>query len=398
MGTQTDISDYPILVVDDNMKNLQIIGKILKQEGYRVEFATDGENALEWIDQQDFNLILLDIMMPGMSGYEVCERIKQNEEKKDIPVIFLTSKTDEESMVKGFDLGAIDYVAKPFNKKELLARVSTQLKIKQSQRDVLHYLNDIENKNKLITYSLNYAKHIQKSIIQLNSDIEDVFPDYFVFFQPKDIVSGDFYWFYKNENGVIVAVMDCTGHGVPGAMLSMMGITLMNEIVKSKEILIPDQILNHLRSKFIESFGQRGIDHIVTDGMDGSVILFDFNDKKLKFSAANRSVYIARETELITLKGDRMPISFYCNMDDFTKQELSLEPGDMIYMFSDGYEDQFGGRKNKKFNRKTFGSLLMEIHNKSMNEQKVTLSDTFKEWKGDTFQVDDVTVIGIRYG
>lgn len=389
-------SDQSILVVDDNPKNLQVLGKFLKDEGLTVEFAIDGENALEWINQMDFDLILLDIMMPGLSGYDVCEIIKKNEKKKDIPIIFLTAQTDTESIVKGFEVGAVDYITKPFNRKELLARVSTQLKVKKSQEEITHYLSELETKNKLITHSIKYAQHIQNTIIHLNSHISKIIPEYFIFFKPRDIVSGDFYWFQITENGLIAAVMDCTGHGVPGAMMSMMGITLLNEIVRNKQVIWPDQILNHLRDKIIESLGQRGIVEEVGDGMDGSVILLGMRNKKLQFSGANSSLYLLRNNEVIRIRGDKMPISFYGIMKDFTMQELLLESGDMLYLFTDGYVDQFGGKKEKKFNYNAFGELLIKIHNKNASEQEKVLTRVFDEWKGDLDQLDDVTVLGIR--
>jgi sigma-B regulation protein RsbU (phosphoserine phosphatase) len=392
----SDISTYPILVVDDNMKNLQVLGKILKQEGYPVEFATSGENALEWIHQQDFNLILLDIMMPGMSGFEVCEQLQKDETKKDIPVIFLTSKTDEESIVKGFDLGAIDYVTKPFNKKELLARVSTQLKIKQSQREISYYLKELETKNKLITYSIRYAEHIQKTILDLHSEISKFIPEYFIYFKPKDIVSGDFFWFYETDILLILAVMDCTGHGVPGAMMSMMGITLLNEIIKNNQIIKAAQLLNKLRDKIIEALGQKGIVSEVSDGMDGSILLIEKGNKKIHYAGAFSNMYMVRNHELQMIKGDRMPVSHDDILKDFTNQEVSVEKGDMLYLYTDGYVDQFGGTEDKKFKHNSFTELLLEIHEKSASEQKEILSATFENWKGQQEQVDDVTVLGVR--
>jgi sigma-B regulation protein RsbU (phosphoserine phosphatase) len=384
-----------ILIVDDNPKNLQVLGKFLKDEGFKIEFAVNGENALEWVNQQDFDLILLDIMMPGMSGYDVCEKLKKDGNSKDIPVIFLTAQTDTESIVKGFDLGATDYVTKPFNRKELLARVSTQLKIRKAQQEISHYLRELEMNNKLITYSIKYARHIQNTIIQLNSNIKKVIPEHFIFYRPKDIVSGDFYWFDTVKNYLIGAIMDCTGHGVPGAMMSMMGITLLNEIVRVKRIIKPNQVLNHLRDKIIESLGQKGIAEEVRDGMDGSVMLLDLKNKKIEFSGAFSSLYLLRKNELIKIKGDRMPVAFP-KMRDFTNHELSLVKGDMLYFFTDGYIDQFGGPEDKKFNHNLFCELLLKIQGRKVMEQKEMLARVFNEWKGDSDQIDDVTVLGIR--
>jgi phosphoserine phosphatase RsbU/P len=396
MEVKNSNTNHSVLIVDDNPKNLQILGKFLKDEGLNVEFAMDGETALEWIYQKDFDLILLDIMMPGISGYDVCKKIKGIEEKREIPIIFLTAESDSESVVKGFEQGAADYVTKPFNRLELLARVSTQLKIKTSQEKISQYIVELEEKNKLIACSISYAHHIQDSIFNLNSRISQIIPEHFIFFRPKDVISGDFYWFHILEHGLIAAVLDCTGHGVPAAMMSMMGITLLNEIVRVKKVISPDQILNHLRGKIVESLGQNGIVDGITDGMDGSVIYLNLQQKKLQFSNANSSIYLLRDQKLTRMKGDRMPISQYPIMENFTRRELKLESGDMLYLATDGFVDQFGGKEDKKFSQNAFGRLLLEIYSKNTMEQEKILDQVFDDWKGNLDQIDDVTILGIR--
>lgn len=202
----------------------------------------DGKKALEWTKRKDFDLILLDVMMPEMSGFEVCEHLKANSKTSDIPIIFLTARTDTESIVKGFNLGAVDYVTKPFNKSELLARVSTQVALKKSRDETLKYL-------KLLKDSVNYAEKIQDAVLPSPEILYDVFPGYFILYKPKDIVSGDFYWINRIKNFIYIAAADCTGHGVPGAFMSMLGITLLNEIVSKSRLDNPNQILNFLRKK-----------------------------------------------------------------------------------------------------------------------------------------------------
>jgi len=257
-------------------------------------------------------------------------------------------------------------------------------------------LKEIESKNKLITYSIRYAQYIQNTVIRMNANISKVFPEYFIFFLPKDIVSGDFYWIHTFKDGIILAVMDCTGHGVPGALMSMIGITLMNEIVKYKQIIQPDKILNRLREKIIESLGQEGKEVEAQDGMDGTIINVDFSNNIMHFAGANNTIYLIRDHELIQISGDRMPISYYKRMEDFINRDIDLKKGDMLYMFTDGYRDQFGGVQGKKFKTSLFKELLMNVHEESAREQKKILAKTFEEWKGDLEQVDDVTVIGIK--
>ena len=384
-----DPSEFSILIVDDIPKNLQVLGNILSHEGYKFEFSTDGKKALDWTKNKNFDLILLDVMMPEMSGFEVCERLKANPETSDIPIIFLTARTDTESIVKGFNLGAVDYITKPFNESELLSRVSTQVTLKKSHDEISQNL-------KLITYSLDYAEKIQEAVLPLPELLDDVFPECFFLYKPKDIVSGDFYWINRIKNFVFIAAADCTGHGVPGAFMSMLGITLLNEVVTKSSLDNPDQILNSLRQKIKSSLNQTGELMEQKDGMDIAFCMINTEDLHLQYAGAYNPLYIFRNNELIEFKGDRQPIGIHIKETDFTNHQIDLQKGDAIYIFSDGYYDQFGGDKNKKFNVKRFKQLLKDINQKPMKEQHNILSNSFEDWKGDNEQIDDVLVIGMR--
>lgn len=246
---ENEKSESTILIVDDNPRNLQILGNYLQKEGFHVEFALNGNVALEWIEKSQFDLLLLDINMPGMDGYQTCKIIKNDPLKHDIPIIFLTANTDAESIVHAFDLGAVDYITKPFNQKELIARVKTQIDIKNSREEITRNLIEIKNKNKLITDSIQYAKILQTAVLKAFQKGADFPVDHFVLYIPKDIVSGDFYWFYQTDDELLIGVFDCTGHGVPGAFMSILGSTLLNEIIVKGGITRPDIILNQLREK-----------------------------------------------------------------------------------------------------------------------------------------------------
>jgi CheY-like chemotaxis protein len=385
-----------ILIVDDNPKNLQILGNYLQNEGYKVEFALDGKSALDWIERTEFDLILLDIMMPGMDGFEVCRIIKSDPVKQKIPVIFLTAKVDTESIITGFDLGAVDYVIKPFNQKELIARVRTQIEIKRSRDEIARSLREIAYKNKLITYSIQYAHTIQAAVLKASMNGSDFFPEQFCIILPKDIVSGDFYWFHKADNRVLVGVFDCTGHGIPGAFMSILGITLLNETVIREKINEPHLILNRLREKIIEALGQKGISLEVRDGMDGSLISFDLTSRKLVYSGAYNPIYLIRDNKIIELKGDRMPLSYHSKMSGFSCHEIKTKPDDLIYLFTDGYMDQFGGKEVKKFRSAQFRQVLLRNHMNPLEVQKKMLEDTYHIWKGNEEQVDDITVVGLK--
>jgi sigma-B regulation protein RsbU (phosphoserine phosphatase) len=225
-------------------------------------------SALKWLDKKKFDLVLLDIMMPGMDGYEVCSLIRKNPAFNDILIIFITAKTDSESIIKGFEAGAVDYITKPFIKSELLIRVKTQLNIKKANEQLIHYLHQIEERNRKISDSIDYARYIQNAVLSASEKNLKLLPEHFILDLPKDILSGDFYWVCKSEKRFVIAVMDCTGHGVPGALMSILGITLLNETVINDHVIQPDKILESLRLKIINAMSQKkGFGHI-KDGIE----------------------------------------------------------------------------------------------------------------------------------
>jgi len=386
-----------ILIVDDNLKNLQVLGSILKNEGFDVEFALDGTTAIEWLRKKSFDLILLDIMMPGIDGYETCRIIKSDATFSDIPVIFLTAKTDSEGIVKGFETGAADYVKKPFIKSELLARVKTHLKMKKANDTLKEYLAKIEEQNHNITSSIEYAGKIQKAIMRKSLALRNIVTDYLIILLPKDIVSGDFYWFAEYESYMLAAVMDCTGHGVPGALMSILGISLLNDVVLNKKVVSPEKILESLREEIICSLSQKGILKDVRDGMDGVVLCYNPGEKILKFSAAYNSLCLIRNSELTEFKGDRMPVGYHPIMGKFSLKEIEILKDDIIYIFSDGYYDQFGGIECRKFMKYRFLELLLKIHKLPFSQQKDILIEEHKSWKGELPQTDDIIVAGLKF-
>jgi sigma-B regulation protein RsbU (phosphoserine phosphatase) len=396
MNQEKVINPPSVLVVDDNVKNLQILCGFLQNEGMMVEFALDGMSALSWLEKKNFDLILLDVMMPGMDGYEVCSHIKKNHVFSKIPIIFITANTDSESIIKGFETGAIDYITKPFIQSELLVRVKTQIEIKKSRDEIAKNLKEIEYKNKLITYSIQYAKTIQIAVLKASQSGLIFLPEHFCLFLPKDIVSGDFYWFHRIDNKLLAGVFDCTGHGIPGAFMSILGVTLLNETVIREKIDKPHLILTRLREKIIEALGQKGIYPEVKDGMDGSIISYDRKSKTLVYSGAFNPMYLIRDNKVIEFKGDRMTLSFQDNNADFSHQEIKTRPDDLIYLSTDGYTDQFGGEEEKKFRRAQFREVLLKNHKNTLAVQKEMLLDTYNRWKGNGDQVDDITVVGLR--
>ncbi len=254
----------------------------------------------------------------------------------------------------------------------------------------------IEESHKQIRNSINYASRIQNAIMPNLDLFEDNFLDYFIMFKPRDVVSGDFYWAKKINEFFIFVAADCTGHGVPGAFVSMLGISLLNEIVMKEKIIKPNEVLDLLRDEIKNSFKTKGKKIGTKDGMDLAMCVINTKTNELQFSGANNPLYLIRNKELIEFKGDKQPIGAYRKEKKFTNQIIKFKKNDLFYVFSDGYIDQFGGEKGRKFMKKKFKKLILKIQNKNMKEQRQILNEVFENWKGDLKQIDDTLVIGVK--
>jgi len=255
----------------------------------------------------------------------------------------------------------------------------------------------IEQKQKEILDSIHYAKRIQQAMLASEEYIDQYFKaETFIFYQPKDIVSGDFYWALSHHDKFYIAAGDCTGHGVPGAFMSLLNISFLNGNVIERGLKKPSDILNEQRQEIIKALNPNGNENS-KDGMDCALCAFDLNNNKLEFALANNPLWLVRNNELIEYKADKMPVGMYEEVQkDFTLHAISIQKGDSIYMLTDGYADQFGGDKGKKFKYKHLKDVLLANAHKTMEEQKKMLSDTINTWKGNLEQVDDILIIGIR--
>ena len=265
--------------------------------------------------------------------------------------------------------------------------------------ELIHKTDQLQEQKKIIETahsemkdSITYAKRIQNAILPSNNELSKHIPNNFILFRPKDIISGDFYWFEKVNNISFLALADCTGHGVPGALVSVVCSNALNRSVKEFQLTAPNQILNKTRELVIENFSKNGA--IVNDGMDISLCAIYQN--KLIFAGANSPLWVVRKNEVIEYKGDNQPIGYYEKMEDFSDKEIKLTKNDTIYLFSDGFPDQFGGPKRKKFKYSSFKNLLIEVHSKPLAKQAEMLEKTFNEWKGNFEQIDDVSIIGFK--
>ena len=280
----------------------------------------------------------------------------------------------------------------------MMIQLIRQNNLKRKANNELALKNDlITEQKKEITDSIQYASRIQNAMLPPGDYVDKLLPERFIIYMPRDIVSGDYYYITEKEDRIILVVADCTGHGVPGAFMSMLGIAYLNEIISKYAELHTDEILGELRSHVIKSLHQTGKEGESQDGMDLALYILDPETRKLEFSGANNSLLIFRNGEMLEWKADKMPIGIHTRYKEpFTRHNIDLKKGDMIYTFSDGYPDQFGGRSHKKFMIKNFKRMLQEIHMKTPAEQKKIMENTLNERMADTEQIDDILVVGVR--
>jgi serine phosphatase RsbU (regulator of sigma subunit) len=259
-------------------------------------------------------------------------------------------------------------------------------------------LEDLQKQQKELEQSLKYASYIQQALFPKPEEINQVFPENFLAFLPRDIVSGDFYWIHRETNRIIIAVGDSTGHGVPGAFISILGISFLNLVISKYKPGNPAAILNYLREYFMKALNQTGKDEEQKDGLDISLCIIDLQAKMLQYAGAFNPMYVIRNKELFQIDGDKMPIGVSAEFENsFTFKQFDLIDNDMIYLFTDGFPDQFGGEQGKKYKYRNFRNLLLECSPLSMAKQKEKLIDEFTQWRGNNSQIDDMTILGIRY-
>ncbi len=274
------------------------------------------------------------------------------------------------------------------------------LSIQKEKQHIQLLKNDIEEKHKNITDSIAYAKRIQDAVVPRTEILRDSLPDYFLFWRPKETVSGDFYWMKREGDILIFTIADCTGHGVPGAFMSMMGVAFLNEIcAKIDESVQPSDVLEQLRSLVITTLKQKNEDILEPkDGMDIALCILNLRTRVLRFSGANNPMYLVRDGELTEYRPVKNPIGLYPKLLQFETTEIQTQPGDYVYMFSDGYADQFGGEIGKKMSYKRFKNMLADTCKRTLvaSEQEKIIADFLDDWRADFAQMDDVLVGGYK--
>lgn len=325
---------------------------------------------------------------------------KYETEKKEKLIIESKAESEKQATVKnafivGFALMVLlaFFIFRGYRNKQKSNVIITQQKQEvEKQKDI------IELKSKEVVDSINYAKRIQEAILPPQDIIKQHLPESFVLYMPKDIVSGDFYWVEPWGSKVLFAAVDCTGHGVPGALMSIVGFNLLGKAVNELGLSRPALILNSLSKGIGKTLRQTGGDSEVKDGMDIALCSLDKNKNVLEYAGAFNPLYIIREGKLLETTADKNPIGTYMDgeLKNYTNHEIQLQKGDIVYLFTDGYADQFGGDKGKKFKYKALQQLLLSLEGKSMGEQKNTLQTTIEKWQGNLEQVDDILIMGVR--
>lgn len=403
----------PILYVDDEKDNLIVFNSSFRRF-YDIHVALSGFDGLEIMRKENIWMIITDQRMPGMSGTEFLERTLT--EYPDCIRIILTGFSDMNAVIQAINKSMVyRYVTKPWELEEMKITIDNGIemyKLKDQNKKLFEELKEanqtleqkvisrtlqIELQNMEITSSIHYARKIQNALLPQKEELDMLLPSHFVFSRPQGIVSGDYYWVSLRDEKIIFAVADCTGHGVPGAFMSILGVAFLNEILNKMFSIRANEILNQLRAMVIKALHQTGRTDEARDGMEMALCVIDFNRKKLQFSGAFRPLYISRGNEIIELQGDKMPIGIYVNEDiSFTNKESSFENGEMIYMFTDGYVDQLGGTEKKTFRSCNFKKVLTEICTLPLDKQSQLLETRFNEWRGDMDQIDDILVVGIK--
>jgi len=404
---------YAVLYVDEKQKRRTEFQQIFRGD-FHVHVAASGKEGMEILGKQTIQLVVANHMLSDSSGIAFLEQVMSEHPHATRIIQGSTDHMDE--ILKAVNRGIVfQFVEHPWKREELKITMDGAMELyflkSQNQnlekylaeiRDtlemkVLERTNELEQQKEKITDSIHYASRIQNALMLPPGELRRILPSHFLFYKPKDIVSGDFYWVEEMDKRLVVAVVDCTGHGVAGAFMSILGISLLNEIVANLKQGRASDILNLLRKEVIRALGQTGRSDEAKEGMEMSLCIIDFERRIIEFAGAYHPMYVVSEGDFKVFRGDRIPIGYYHDAQvAFSNQEIPFHEGDLIYLFTDGYVDQIGGLQRKTFRSVHFKKLIREIWDKPMDEQAAILREEHEIWRAGQEQIDDITVLGIK--
>lgn len=401
------IKDLKIIVIEKNPINVLSIEKALLEGSinFTLSSVNTKEKFISVLEIVSPDIVIFGDPLSEMNSMEALLIVKSK--NQEIPFIIITEGFLEKQAIQCINAGADDFLLKdslvrlPLAVKNVHARVQAQAEKKEVlalHEELTHAYQEIEETNKSMTDSINYAKLIQEAMLPEKAVLTNYFPNSLIIFRPKDIVSGDFYWFVERDNKLLIAVADCTGHGVPGSLMSMIGYSLLNEIVNVKKIRVPSEILSKLNKGIRRTLKQDKMGNQRCDGMDIALCSIDRDQRIIEFAGANRHLVYFRDKTMEMVKGDKYGIGGLHDESamSFTNNIVKYDEGDVIYMCTDGYADQFGGSKGKRMMTRNMNKILEKSLSFGVNEQEQLLNHWLDKWQGSYEQTDDILLIGIQ--
>lgn len=378
--------------VNAQMRTYNTLSEILKEAG-------DFKKALEYFEKakslkEKMDLEAVTNQIATLNSLNELERKEQDLALSKQTNQLISAENDRKSnLILGlFLIGGLIVISLGISFKSNQQKKKANALLNKQNEEIENQKSLIEEKQTEILDSIHYAKRIQESLLVQQKLLHEALPNSFIFFQPKDIVSGDFYWATKRNRKFYLAICDSTGHGVPGAFMSALNITFLSEAINQLGISEPGKIFNHVRSRLVESISHDG----AKDGMDGILFCFDEMSRRLTYTAAYNNPIVIRDGELIKFPADKMPVGKSDIMTDFQTYAIDIEPGDQLFAYTDGYADQFGGANGKKLKLANLHAYLLRISDEKMTEQHTLLKEHFHSWKGTLDQVDDVCLFGVK--
>ncbi len=395
-----------ILLLEDSPADVDMIKRVLMKHNFifSIEVVSTRHDFEKKMFEFDPDLVLSDHSLPQFSSLEALQIARKK--KMNIPFILITGSVSEEFAVECMKAGVDDYILKNslIRLPSSIENILSKNKVKR-EKDIVELLHKelliaykkIEDSSKSITDSINYAKLIQNAMFVDKSMLKDYVKDSFIIFRPKDIVSGDFYWFSQHNNKLVIAIVDCTGHGVPGAFMSMIGYGILNEIVNLKHITQPAEILKKMNESLNTAL-KKSRENQSYDGMDIAICTIDKENSQLEFAGANRHLYYYTENRIEQIKGNKFGIggSHINSHKAFINHKILYNKEDRIYFFTDGFADQFGGEKEKRMMTKNLVKFIGHTASTCLTEQCNKLNSCLDKWQGSIEQTDDILLLGLQ--